>query len=185
MPSLKNILTHGTIVLCPMLTVLIVNEASVSACMCGRVAAILLGSIKVPYEEIKQRILRLDEEHLTPEMLEQLIKYMPEPEQLSALAELKAEYDSLAESEQFSVVVSTCVRPKYIDPYTLVRLYKYKVTCTRCTCIVQRCVCAWADVEHEASGAAPELDGLQDALQRERDGHQARRGGQHGGAGGG
>ena len=72
----------------------------------GVVAAILLGSIKVPYEEIKQRILRLDEEHLTPEMLEQLIKYMPEPEQLSALAELKAEYDSLAESEQFTVVVS-------------------------------------------------------------------------------
>ena len=64
----------------------------------------------MPYEEIKQRILRLDEEHLTPEMLEQLIKYMPEPEQLSALAELKAEYDSLAESEQFSVVVSTCLR---------------------------------------------------------------------------
>ena len=78
--------------------------------VCGCVAAILLGSIKVPYEEIKQRILRLDEEHLTPEMLEQLIKYMPEPEQLSALAELKAEYDSLAESEQFSVVVSTCLR---------------------------------------------------------------------------
>ena len=105
-----HILIHATITLCPMLTGFVVNEASVSARVCGRVAAILLGSIKVPYAEIKQRILRLDEEHLTPEMLEQLIKYMPEPEQLSALAELKAEYDSLAESEQFSVVVSTCVR---------------------------------------------------------------------------
>ena len=105
-----HILIHATITLCPMLTGFVVNEASVSARVCGRVAAILLGSIKVPYAEIKQRILRLDEEHLTPEMLEQLIKYMPEPEQLSALAELKAEYDSLAESEQFSVVVSTCLR---------------------------------------------------------------------------
>ena len=32
---------------------------------------------------------------------------MPQPEQMSQLAQLKDEYDSLAESEQFAVVVST------------------------------------------------------------------------------
>ena len=39
-------------------------------------------------------------------LLEQLIKYMPEPEQLNGLPELKTEYDSRAESEQFGVLVS-------------------------------------------------------------------------------
>lgn len=34
---------------------------------------------------------------------------MPEPEQLKVLSELKDEYDDLAESEQFGVVVSLAV----------------------------------------------------------------------------
>ena len=71
-------------------------------------AAILLGSIKVPYEELKRRIVECDEENLTAGMLEQLLKYMPEPEQLGAMAELKKEYNDLAEPEQFGVVVG-CV----------------------------------------------------------------------------
>ncbi len=70
-------------------------------------AAILLGSIKVPYPEIKRRILEIDDANLTEAMIEQLIKYMPEPEQMSQLASLKDEYDSLAEPEQFGVIVST------------------------------------------------------------------------------
>ena len=36
---------------------------------------------------------------------------MPEPEQLKMLSELKDEYDDLAESEQFGVVVSEACRP--------------------------------------------------------------------------
>lgn len=35
---------------------------------------------------------------------------MPEPEQLKMLSELKDEYDDLAESEQFGVVVSEAWR---------------------------------------------------------------------------
>ena len=70
-------------------------------------AAILLGSIKVSYEEIRLRILRVDEEKLTVQMIEQLIKDMPEPEQMGMLADLKSEYHMLAEPEQFGVVVST------------------------------------------------------------------------------
>ena len=68
--------------------------------------AILLGSIKVPYEEIKRRIVEMDEENLSVAMIEQLIKYMPEPEQMTQLAELKNEYNTLAEPEQFGVKVS-------------------------------------------------------------------------------
>ena len=68
--------------------------------------AILLGSVKAPYEEIKRRIVEMDEDQLTVAMVEQLIKYMPEPEQMSQLAELKSQYNELAESEQFGVVVS-------------------------------------------------------------------------------
>ncbi len=69
-------------------------------------AAILLGSITVPYEELKRRIIEVDEDQLTPQVVEQLIKYMPQPEQMSQLAELKGEYKHLAEPEQFGVVVS-------------------------------------------------------------------------------
>jgi len=68
-------------------------------------SAILLGSIKVPYTELKRRILEVDESQLEVAQVEQLIRYMPEPEQMSQLAALKDEYDSLAEAEQFGVVV--------------------------------------------------------------------------------
>lgn len=60
----------------------------------------------MPYEEIKRRILEMDEENLTVAMLEQLIRYMPPQDQINKLAQLKDEYNSLAEPEQFIVVVS-------------------------------------------------------------------------------
>lgn len=42
---------------------------------------------------------------------------MPEPEQLKMLSELKDEYDDLAESEQFGVVVSeACGKQLFLDP---------------------------------------------------------------------
>ncbi|XP_060063333.1 protein diaphanous homolog 2-like [Ylistrum balloti] len=72
--------------------------------------SILLGSIKVPYEEIRRRILEMDESHLSTALLEQLIKYMPEPEQINKLASFKDQYDDLAESEQFTVTISSIKR---------------------------------------------------------------------------
>lgn len=45
---------------------------------------------------------------------------MPEPEQLKMLSELKDEYDDLAESEQFGVVVSeACSSQLFTIPYSL------------------------------------------------------------------
>ena len=89
--------------------------------------AILLGSIKVPYEEIKRRIIEMDEDQLTPQIIEQLIKYMPQPAQMSQLAELKAEYKTMAEPEQFGVVVSTA------HTHTHTHTHTHIVHATTCT----------------------------------------------------
>ncbi|XP_062943730.1 protein diaphanous homolog 1-like [Cynocephalus volans] len=64
----------------------------------------------MPYQEIKNVILEVNEAVLTESMIQNLIKQMPEPEQLKMLSELKDEYDDLAESEQFGVVMGTMPR---------------------------------------------------------------------------
>ncbi|XP_074169790.1 protein diaphanous homolog 1 [Rhinolophus sinicus] len=72
--------------------------------------SIFLGSFRMPYQEIKNVILEVNEAVLTESMIQNLIKQMPEPEQLKMLSELKDEYDELAESEQFGVVMGTVPR---------------------------------------------------------------------------
>ncbi|NXA39766.1 DIAP1 protein, partial [Eudromia elegans] len=72
--------------------------------------SIFLGSFRMPYEEIKTVILEVNEAVLTESMIQNLIKQMPEPEQLKMLAELKDEYNDLAEPEQFGVVISSVSR---------------------------------------------------------------------------
>ncbi|XP_006891194.1 PREDICTED: protein diaphanous homolog 1 isoform X1 [Elephantulus edwardii] len=72
--------------------------------------SIFLGSFRMPYQEIKAVILEVNEAVLTESMIQNLIKQMPEPEQLKMLSELKDEYDDLAESEQFGVVMGTVPR---------------------------------------------------------------------------
>lgn len=58
----------------------------------------LLG--KTSYKEIRRRILEVDFDHPTIEMLKQLIKHLPEPKQIKELGALKEEYD-----DQFIVTV--------------------------------------------------------------------------------
>ncbi|XP_028271257.1 protein diaphanous homolog 1 isoform X4 [Parambassis ranga] len=72
--------------------------------------SIFLGSFRLPYEEIKNAILQVNEKILTESMVQNLIKQLPASEQLSILGEMKDEYDDLAESEQFGVVMSTVKR---------------------------------------------------------------------------
>ncbi|XP_061165024.1 protein diaphanous homolog 2-like isoform X2 [Saccostrea echinata] len=72
--------------------------------------SILLGSIKVPFKEIKRRILEVDEDNLNTAILEQLLRYMPEPEQMKQIASLKDHYNELAEPEQFAVEMSSIKR---------------------------------------------------------------------------
>jgi hypothetical protein len=47
----------------------------------------------------------MDEDKMDVAQVEQLIKYMPEPEQMKQLAAMKDDYDTLSEPEQFGVVV--------------------------------------------------------------------------------
>ncbi|XP_038131636.1 protein diaphanous homolog 1-like isoform X1 [Cyprinodon tularosa] len=72
--------------------------------------SIFLGSFRIPYEEIKNAILQVNEKILTESMVQNLIKQLPAPGQLETLAEMKDEYNDLAESEQFGVVMSSVKR---------------------------------------------------------------------------
>ncbi|KAJ7338062.1 hypothetical protein JRQ81_010594 [Phrynocephalus forsythii] len=72
--------------------------------------SIFLGSFRMPYEEIKNAILEVNEAVLTESMVQNLIKLMPEPDKLKMIAELKEEYSELAEPEQFGVVISSVPR---------------------------------------------------------------------------
>ncbi|NXJ66521.1 DIAP2 protein, partial [Rostratula benghalensis] len=69
--------------------------------------SIFLGSFRLPYEEIKNIILEVDEEKLSESLIQNLVKNLPEQKELNALAELKDEYNDLAEPEQFGVVMSS------------------------------------------------------------------------------
>nr|XP_034959433.1 protein diaphanous homolog 1 isoform X3 [Zootoca vivipara] len=76
--------------------------------------SIFLGSFRMPYEGIKDAILEVNETVLTESLVQNLIKLIPEPDKLKMIAELKEEYDELAEPEQFGVVISTVpsLRPR-------------------------------------------------------------------------
>ncbi|CAB1325291.1 unnamed protein product, partial [Coregonus sp. 'balchen'] len=66
----------------------------------------------MPYEEIKNVILEINEKLLSESMVQNLIKQLPEQETLNVLGEMKEEYEDLAEAEQFGVVMSTVKRLK-------------------------------------------------------------------------
>ncbi|CAB1456267.1 unnamed protein product [Pleuronectes platessa] len=76
--------------------------------------SIFLGSFRLPYEEIRDIVLEVDEDRLSESLIQNLIKNLPEQKELSALAELKGEYEELVESEQFSIVMSSVklLRPR-------------------------------------------------------------------------
>ncbi|XP_059372262.1 protein diaphanous homolog 1-like isoform X1 [Carassius carassius] len=74
--------------------------------------SIFLGSNRMPYEEMKNVILEVNEKVLTENMVQSLLKLLPEQELLNTLSEMKDEYEELAESEQFGVVISSVKRLK-------------------------------------------------------------------------
>uniref|UniRef100_A0A8D0CQZ5 Diaphanous related formin 1 n=1 Tax=Sander lucioperca TaxID=283035 RepID=A0A8D0CQZ5_SANLU len=83
-----------------------VKELKILDSKCSQNLSIFLGSFRLPYEEIKIAILEVNEKVITESMVQNLIKLLPATEQLSVLGEMKDEYDDLAESEQFGVVMS-------------------------------------------------------------------------------
>ncbi|XP_042274121.1 protein diaphanous homolog 1-like isoform X2 [Thunnus maccoyii] len=87
-----------------------VKELKILDAKCSQNLSIFLGSFRIPYEDIKNAILEVNEKILTESMVQNLVKQLPAPEQLSVLGEMKDEYDDLAESEQFGVVMSSVKR---------------------------------------------------------------------------
>ncbi|VDL92259.1 unnamed protein product [Schistocephalus solidus] len=69
--------------------------------------SILLGSLKVPYADLRQRIMGVREDLLNPNVIEQLLKALPEPDVISQIVAVSNEYDDLAEPEQFCCQVGT------------------------------------------------------------------------------
>ncbi|XP_054533143.1 protein diaphanous homolog 2 isoform X7 [Pan paniscus] len=69
--------------------------------------SIFLGSYRMPYEDIRNVILEVNEDMLSEALIQNLVKHLPEQKILNELAELKNEYDDLCEPEQFGVVMSS------------------------------------------------------------------------------
>ncbi|KAM6151416.1 protein diaphanous homolog 2 isoform 2-T2 [Rhynchocyon petersi] len=69
--------------------------------------SIFLGSYRMPYEDIKNIILEVNETLLSEALIQNLVKHLPEQKVLNELAQLKNEYDDLCEPEQFGVVMSS------------------------------------------------------------------------------
>ncbi|XP_075428922.1 protein diaphanous homolog 2 isoform X2 [Ascaphus truei] len=98
----------------PLLTKKKVKELRVLDSKTAQNLSIFLGSYRMPYDEIKSIIVEVDEEKLSESLIQNLIKNLPEQKELSALSQLKSEYEDLCEPEQFGVVMSSVkmLRPR-------------------------------------------------------------------------
>uniref|UniRef100_A0A8C5GWM9 Protein diaphanous homolog 3-like n=1 Tax=Gouania willdenowi TaxID=441366 RepID=A0A8C5GWM9_GOUWI len=72
--------------------------------------SIFLGSFRMPYEDIRRMIVHVDEDQLSESIIQNLVKHLPEQDQLNALAQYKHEYSNLSEPEQFGIVMSVVKR---------------------------------------------------------------------------
>lgn len=72
--------------------------------------SIFLSSFRVPYEKIRTMILEVDEAQLSESMIQNLMKHLPDEEQLKSLSQFRSDYNSLCEPEQFAVVMSNVKR---------------------------------------------------------------------------
>uniref|UniRef100_A0A674A2Z9 Diaphanous related formin 1 n=1 Tax=Salmo trutta TaxID=8032 RepID=A0A674A2Z9_SALTR len=64
----------------------------------------LLGSFRMPYEDIKNVILEINEKLLSESMVQNLIKQLPEQETLNVLGEMKDEYEDPGRGRAMSTV---------------------------------------------------------------------------------
>ncbi|XP_075805817.1 protein diaphanous homolog 3 [Microtus pennsylvanicus] len=72
--------------------------------------SIFLSSFRVPYKEIKTMILEVDETQLSESMIQNLLKHLPDEEQLNSLSQFRSDYNNLSEPEQFAVLMSNVKR---------------------------------------------------------------------------
>ncbi|GLG93013.1 Uncharacterized protein GBIM_00523 [Gryllus bimaculatus] len=75
------------------------------------IAILMGGCLKhLSYQDVKRFILRCDDTVLTGSVLEQLVQYLPPPDQLRRLEEFRSQYNDLTEAEQFCVTLSEIKR---------------------------------------------------------------------------
>lgn len=68
--------------------------------------SIFLGSLKMPHHEVKRLILNCDQTVLTESAINSLLKYLPSPEQMQQLGNMKEMFDDLSDPEQFACLLS-------------------------------------------------------------------------------
>ncbi|CAG2100841.1 unnamed protein product [Medioppia subpectinata] len=70
-------------------------------------AVILLGSVKMSAEELKNHIFSVNEQDLSENILQQILRYLPPENQLLKLEESRNEIDSLHEAERFALTLGS------------------------------------------------------------------------------
>ena len=68
-------------------------------------SAIFLGTLKISHQELKEIILKVDDE-LTESLVNNLMKQLPEQEVIDSIKEFKKQFSDLELSEQFLLKVS-------------------------------------------------------------------------------
>lgn len=75
------------------------------------ISILIGGSLKhLTYNDVKKCILKCDNTILEDNVLQQLIQYLPPPDQLKKLQEFKSSYNDLTEAEQFCVTLAEIKR---------------------------------------------------------------------------
>lgn len=60
------------------------------------------------FAEIRKLVLSVNDEKITEQLIEQLIKYMPNKEEMMQLVSYKDKINDLSDAEKFGVIVSVC-----------------------------------------------------------------------------
>jgi len=80
----------------------------------------MFSKLKTNPQQFRQWLLACDSEYLTGDLLAQLDKSLPSPDELKKLSELKNEINDLPDSEQYFCAVSSHVyKPKYASKFIL------------------------------------------------------------------
>lgn len=85
--------------------------------------SIFLGSLKLPHREVKKLIMNCDQVVLTESAINSLLKYLPSPDQMQQLGNMKENFDDLSDPEQFACLLSGI---KKLEPRLNMILFKMK-----------------------------------------------------------
>ena len=73
--------------------------------LCIPPAALLLGSLRMDFADIRKLVLSVDEK-ISEQIIEQLIKYLPSKDEMMQLLAFKDKINDLSDAERFGVIVS-------------------------------------------------------------------------------